>query len=166
MKYLDLSLIKQHLNIEPDFTDDDAYLTHLGGVVEVVVEKHIDDSFDVLAADNGNQLPMPLKQAMLLLVGTYYANRENVSFAMGYEVPQTYNYLIDLYRNYGNGLDSQMGIIQEIAEMLKQQQSEIESMQSYISTDAQKNVTAGSGINVTGDLNKTISVGDIDLGDY
>ena len=43
MKYLDLNLIKKHLNMNADYTAEDDYLTMLGGAVEEVVEKHIDD---------------------------------------------------------------------------------------------------------------------------
>ena len=37
---------------------------------------------------------------MLLLVGNFYANRESVAFASTNNVPYSYQYLIDLYRNY------------------------------------------------------------------
>ena len=43
MEYLNLDLIKKHLNIDSDFHDDDDYLTLLGDVVEQVTERHIDD---------------------------------------------------------------------------------------------------------------------------
>ena len=100
MNHLTLKLIKEHLNLDNDFTMDDEYLSILGDVVEKVVERHIDDSFAYLANTNGGHLPAPLIQAMLLLLGTYYANREHIAFNANYEVGNSYTFLIDLYRNY------------------------------------------------------------------
>lgn len=100
MNHLTLKLIKEHLNLDNDFTLDDSYLSNLGDVVEQVVERHIDDSFVYLAASNGGHLPTPLIQAMLLLLGTYYSNREHIAFNANYEVGNSYTFLIDLYRNY------------------------------------------------------------------
>lgn len=100
MNHLTLKIIKEHLNLDNDFTMDDAYLSNLGDVVETVVERHIDDSFTYLANSNGGKLPTPLIQAMLLLLGTYYSNREHIAFNANYEVGNSYTFLIDLYRNY------------------------------------------------------------------
>lgn len=101
MEYLNLDLIKKHLNIDEDFHDDDDYLEALGDVVEEITEKHIDVSLKTLTADNNGKIPTPLKQAMLLLLGTYYNNRENVAFASSSEIPLSYSYLLSLYQNYG-----------------------------------------------------------------
>ena len=101
MQYLNLDLIKKHLNIDSDFHDDDSYLEALGDVVEEVTEKHIDVSLKKLTADNNGKIPTPLKQAMLLLLGTYYNNRENVAFASSSEIPLSFSYLLSLYQNYG-----------------------------------------------------------------
>ena len=101
MQYLNLDLIKKHLNIDDGFHDDDSYLEALGDIGEEVTEKHIDVSLKKLTADNNGKIPTPLKQAMLLLLGTYYSNRENVAFASSAEIPVTYSYLLSLYQNYG-----------------------------------------------------------------
>ena len=69
MEYLNLDLIKKHLNIDEDFHDDDDYLTLLGDVVEQVTERHIDDSFQLIMLKNRGKFPPTLMQAMLLLVG-------------------------------------------------------------------------------------------------
>ena len=96
MKYLDLNLIKKHLNMNADYTAEDDYLTMLGGAVEEVVEKHIDDDLNTLAKNNNDQLPLPLVQACLLLLGTYYSNRENAAFTGCNEIPTSCTYLLDL----------------------------------------------------------------------
>lgn len=121
MNHLTLKLIKEHLNLDSDFTLDDAYLTNLGDVVETVVERHIDDSFVYLASVNGGKLPTPLIQAMLLLLGSYYANREHIAFNANYEVGNSYTFLIDLYRNYSvsHSDSSNYTLIKSIDELMK-----------------------------------------------
>nr|DAK39973.1 MAG TPA: Head Tail Connector Protein [Caudoviricetes sp.] len=121
MNHLTLKLIKEHLNLDNDFTLDDEYLSILGDVVEKVVERHIDDSFAYLANANGGKLPTPLIQAMLLLLGTYYANREHIAFNANYEVGNSYTYLIDLYRNYSasNSDSTNYTLINSIDELMK-----------------------------------------------
>lgn len=121
MNHLTLKLIKEHLNLDNDFTMDDEYLSMLGDVVEKVVERHIDDSFKFLASVNGGKLPTPLIQAMLLLLGTYYANREHIAFNANYEVGNSYTFLIDLYRNYSasHSDSSNYTLINSIDELMK-----------------------------------------------
>jgi len=121
MNHLTLKLIKEHLNLDNDFTLDDEYLTSLGDVVETVVERHIDDSFTYLASTNGGKLPTPLIQAMLLLLGTYYANREHIAFNANYEVGNSYTFLIDLYRNYSasHSDSTNYTLINSIDELIK-----------------------------------------------
>lgn len=121
MNHLTLKLIKEHLNLDNDFTLDDEYLSILGDVVERVVERHIDDSFTYLASTNGGKLPAPLIQAMLLLLGTYYANREHIAFNANYEVGNSYTFLIDLYRNYSasHSDSSNYTLINSIDELMK-----------------------------------------------
>lgn len=97
--YNQLYQIKKHLNIDEAFHDDDEYLVSLEEVAEKVVEKNIDTKLFLLEDGDGD-IPSPLKQAMLLLVANFYANRESVAFASTTEVPISYKYLIDLYRDY------------------------------------------------------------------
>lgn len=149
MNHLTLKLIKEHLNLDNDFTLDDAYLSNLGDVVETVVERHIDDSFAYLANANGGKLPTPLIQAMLLLLGTYYANREHIAFNANYEVGNSYTFLIDLYRNYSashsdssnytliNSIDELMKKNTELNDKLENIKSENSEHLSTISTSIQ-----------------------------
>lgn len=97
--YLQLYQIKKHLNINDEFHDDDEYLVDLSMVAENVVQKHIDVELADLEDGDGN-IPSPLYQAMLLLIGNYYANRESVAFASAMPLPHAYEYLIALYKNY------------------------------------------------------------------
>ena len=49
---------------------------------------------------SGTTIPLPIKQAILLLVGTLYANRESVSFGNPVKIPFTIEWLIQPYIQY------------------------------------------------------------------
>lgn len=91
---------KKHLNLESDFTADDAYITSLIEVAEQAVEAHVNVAFEQLAEDGGGTLPAPVRQAVLLMVGNLYQHREVMGSVNELELPRAYDYLIDLYRNY------------------------------------------------------------------
>lgn len=97
--YLQLYQLKKQLNIDTEFHDDDEYLCDLAMVAENAVQRHIDRPLSEYENDEG-MLPMPLIQAMLLMVGTFYAKRESIAFAASQEVPLAYEYLLSLYKNY------------------------------------------------------------------
>lgn len=99
--YITLEEAKKHLNIDTDFTDDDNYILQLIQVAEIVVEKHIDCELTAQMNETG-KLSYPLIQAMLLLIGNMYANRENVTVTNMTELPLAYNYILDLYKDYQN----------------------------------------------------------------
>ena len=99
MNYLTLTVIKKHLNIDVDFTEDDTYLEALGTAVEDVVSKYIDYPLEQLEDSEGN-LPKALVFAMLLWIGTIYAVRESVSSVNYNTIPNSFEMLCDLYRDY------------------------------------------------------------------
>lgn len=99
--YLTLAQIKKHLNIDESFTDDDEYLLFLYEVAERTVQRHIDSSLASLVEEEGS-LPTPLLQAMLLYIGTLYAQRESISYSSVVDVPFSYDYLLSLFKNYNN----------------------------------------------------------------
>jgi len=99
MTYLTLAEIKKHLNIDTTFTDDDTYLSALGDAAEEVVSRYIDQPLSLLE-DDQHHIPKPLVFAMLLWCGTAYAVRESVSTVTMSSVPNNFEMLCDLYRNY------------------------------------------------------------------
>lgn len=99
--YLTIDKIKNHLNIDDYFKEDDEYITSLYYVAEKVVEKHTDSNLSEIANANGGELPSPLVHAMLLLIGDYYKNRESVSFTSATSIPFSYDYILSLFKNYG-----------------------------------------------------------------
>ena len=96
--YIKLSDVKKHLNIEDYFTDDDAYLTALIEVAEDAVSQHLDIALDDLQVEG--KLPSAIYQAMLLMIGNLYTNREPTAYTQVTKVPYTMEYLLGLYKRY------------------------------------------------------------------
>lgn len=92
---LELDRIKRHLNIDIDFTEDDEYIMSLTSVGKEIVEKHTNKSFDDYVT-----VPQPLIQVILLLVGNFYANREEVVYASTSKLPHSVDYILGMYKNY------------------------------------------------------------------
>lgn len=93
-----LELAKKHLNLEEDYVDDDNYIKTLIEVAEEAVEVHVNEKLEEIAVEG--QIPKPLQQAMLLMIGNLYQNRETVAPMKVTALPYNYEYLINLYKNY------------------------------------------------------------------
>ena len=89
-----LNEIKEHLYIFDD--SDDCYLLSLIVVAEGAVLKHLNR----LSYDEFECIPEAIKHCIKLIVGNLYANRESISDAKVYNVPMTYNYLLQFYTKY------------------------------------------------------------------
>lgn len=175
MTYLNLELIKNHLNLQ-NFSDDDMYLQHLGSAVEFVVERDIDKKLTTIAQENGGELPPSLLHAMLLLLGTYYANRENISYASCVEVPKTYQYICDLYRSYGvnsqefNTFEEIKRKVDELQQITTDINTNLDGVKSQVAELSKRDIVGGDGINVkqkdthTKEVNFNIT--EVNLGDY
>ena len=98
--YIDLDTIKRHLII--DHNDDDLLLADLETVAEDAVRRDLNLYSLKDIEDCSGMLPASVIQAMLLLIGTLYANRESVSYGQARPVPHSYEFLLDLCRNYIN----------------------------------------------------------------
>jgi len=96
MNYLTLSMIKQQLVIDSDFTDDDVYLTALGDTAEELVEQQINKKLVDVLADNNNIMPAPLIHAMKMIVEYFYDNRGSGDN----DIPTAFYYMCSLYRCY------------------------------------------------------------------
>lgn len=96
--YVTIEEIKQHLYIE--FEADDAMLADMIQASEDIIQKYLNTTFDTLLNENGT-LPFPIKQAIKIMVGNLYANRESVSFnAYPSKIPYSYEYLLQPYKNF------------------------------------------------------------------
>jgi len=98
MATVDIALLKQHVRAD-DFSEDDAYLAHLLEAAEQYVTGATNRTSDeLLALNDGKNLPVPLQHAVLLIAGHWYNQREAVSGVQMAEVPYTLQALIKPYR--------------------------------------------------------------------
>ena len=100
MRFLTLDLIKNQCRIELDFTEDDDYLKHLGEVSELAVENDLNRTLYVTEIPESDPCGLLVnvrhKQAMLLMIGNLYENREStISGTKITEVPLAYKHLIE-----------------------------------------------------------------------
>lgn len=91
--------MKKHLNIDEDFTEDDAYLYSLIQVAEQAVSLYIDKPLSECEISDG-KIPDSLRHAMLLLVANLYDHRESTIPLNVNEVPHAFQFLLDLYQKY------------------------------------------------------------------
>lgn len=98
--YLSVNDVKRHLII--DHCDDDLYIADLITVAEDAVKRDLNLYSLKDIEDCTGMLPASVVQAILLLIGSMYSNREAVTFGTPHEVPLAYSYLLSLYRNYIN----------------------------------------------------------------
>lgn len=104
MATVDLALLKQHVRAD-DFSDDDQYLAHLLEAAEQYVTAATNRSGDeLLELGDGENLPAMLQQAVLLIAGHWYNQREAVSGVQMAEVPYTLQALIKPYRKLADDI--------------------------------------------------------------
>ena len=102
--YTTLADIKQHLNIETEFTDDDDYIVNLISVAEMSVYEYLNGGLSgstiniTVDGETITALPKSIKHAIVLLTAHFYLNRALVSFAQGYELPYAFKFLLNPYR--------------------------------------------------------------------
>lgn len=100
-QYATLDMAKRHLNIEDAFTDDDQYIESLIEVAEEKVAAELCMKVEDMATINrGGSLPAPLLQAILLTIGAYYTNREDITTVQTKPLEYGVKYLTQLYRNF------------------------------------------------------------------
>ena len=92
-----VDILKQHVRAD-DFSDDDQYLQHLLEAAQQYVSNATNRTSDELAEIGGGKLPATLQQAVLMIAGHWYNQREAVSGVQMSEVPYTLQALIKPYR--------------------------------------------------------------------
>lgn len=96
-----LELLKKHVRAD-DFSDDDEYLAHLLNAAEEYVTTATNRAVpELLEMGGGEELPASLQQAVLLIAGHWYNQREAVSGVQMAEVPYTLQALVKPYRKLG-----------------------------------------------------------------
>jgi uncharacterized phage protein (predicted DNA packaging) len=109
---LELDIIKQHVRLEPDETEDDALLDTYATAAARLVESHTGRTLYATTSavpkdGSGNVTDLhalvlddDISTAMLLLIGHWYANRESVVQGTTSELPMGVKALIEPYRHY------------------------------------------------------------------
>lgn len=103
--YTTVDELKKQLNIESTFTDDDQYLLELISVAEMAIDSYCNGGLNTgvttitISGVTYAALPKTVKQATLLLAAHFYINRTPVAFAQGQEIPYTFAFLLQPYRN-------------------------------------------------------------------
>lgn len=97
MSYVTLEQAKDHLRV--DFDDDDIYIGDLIDVAESSVANEIGSSLS--SNEVGGELPKPLYQGILFMVGHLYNSREPVIIGTGVaKVPYTIEFLLAPYKSW------------------------------------------------------------------
>jgi len=75
---MDVSLVKRHLRLDPDFTDEDTLVQGYLDAAVAHVEQHCDRRIvnGEPAGPDEMTVTKDVEQAILLLVGHWYSNRE------------------------------------------------------------------------------------------
>lgn len=98
--YITLLEAKEHLVVDAAYTGDDQYIEDLILDVEEIVESEICVPISEIVTEKG-ALPRPLRRAMLLLIGSYYKNREDeIQNSESARMRQASDRLMSLLRNY------------------------------------------------------------------
>lgn len=95
---ISLTQAKAQLNIESSFTADDTYIQSLIDAALKVTELEICQDIDDVLEEGA--LPSPLRHAALLLIGEWYAHREDVTDKTQVRIPHGFAYLTAKYRRY------------------------------------------------------------------
>ena len=101
MANVDIELLKKHVHAD-DFTADDTYLAHLLDAAEEYVIGATNRTSAELVQMGGGKFPATLQQAVLLIAGHWYNQREAVAGVQMTEVPYTIQALIKPYRKLVN----------------------------------------------------------------
>lgn len=100
-KYATLDMAKRHLRIEDDYTEDDLYIESLISVAEEKVAAELCMNVEDMASINkGGDLPSTLLHAILLTIGAYYTNREDITTIQTKPLEYGVKYLTQLYRDF------------------------------------------------------------------
>lgn len=107
-----LTLIKTHLRIDSDYTEEDTYLLQLRDVALEAVNWQVDRPTEETAEEAEptepteptaeEAEPKALLQAALLLIGELYEHRE-VTGDKATQLPKAYDYLVGTKRRYTVG---------------------------------------------------------------
>lgn len=86
--------LKQNLNIESNYTDEDEFLLYLLEVAEEVIFNYLDKT-----KEDYNTIPSSVKYAILIIASQYYENRTAITHGTANKIPFTLELLLSKERN-------------------------------------------------------------------
>lgn len=95
---LSIKDLKRQLNIELQYLDEDAVLQRFLDIANVAVLTYCNDGLSGYTGTT--EQPLPVQQAVILLASHFYINRNMVSFQQGTEIPYSFRWLLDPYKNF------------------------------------------------------------------
>ena len=99
MSIIELSTVKEHLNIDANYKGDDKILSLYVETAYAQIKGDSGCNDEELQDNSGALMPIP-RQALLLLVGDFYAYRENTYNGSLTVQPKGYQRLINIIRHY------------------------------------------------------------------
>ena len=105
MAVVTLALFKKHVRAD-EFSDDDELLQHYLSAAEAAVirETHRTET-ELTEIGGGESVPAPIQQAVLMLAGHWYNQRESVAAVEMREVPDALQALIKPFRKLAEDKD-------------------------------------------------------------
>lgn len=98
MSIVSLELFKKHVRAD-EFTDDDELLQFYLGAAETLVIRYTHRTEgELIEIGGGDEFPAPVKQAIMMLAGHWYNQRESVAGVQMHEVPDTLAAILKPYR--------------------------------------------------------------------
>ena len=85
--------LKQNLNIEIDYKDEDIYLINLLEVAEEAIFNYLDRKRNEFGI-----VPASIRQGIILLASQMYENRTPIAFASVNKIPYAFEFLLAPYR--------------------------------------------------------------------
>lgn len=95
--YTDLHTLKEHLKIDVDVEDN--YLVQIIEAAENAVVNHIGVELCEYV-DKDGYLPPALQQAILVMAGNMYNNRESIAYTSAYSIPMSLEYMLAQFKKY------------------------------------------------------------------
>ena len=107
---INITTLKRQLNIENTFYDDDAILQQCLDVAIQATYNYLGNDIltsgfnpsenGITSGYTGTTVPTSIEHAILMLASHFYINRNIVAFATPSELPYSYKFLLDWYKDF------------------------------------------------------------------
>lgn len=98
--YITLKEARKHLNLDDYFKEDDGYILNLIETAEEATSARLNRDLRELVDPKTGELSRVVRQMVLLLVGTWYSQREAAGTQSVRAYPLAFDFLGDMYRKH------------------------------------------------------------------